>query len=58
MTRPGGPDSDLPPEQYFPVALIGLHGLPAVTTMVLVLLTALGLGDQRTTRTQHQVIGS
>ena len=35
----------LPPEQHFPVALIGLHGLLAVTTLVLVLLTALGVGD-------------
>jgi manganese efflux pump family protein len=35
----------LPPEQHFPVPLIGLHGLLAVITLVLVLLTALGLGD-------------
>jgi manganese efflux pump family protein len=35
----------LPPEQHFPVALIGLHGLLAITTLVLVLLTALGVGD-------------
>jgi hypothetical protein len=35
----------LPPEQDFPVALIGLHGLLAITTLVLVLLTALGVGD-------------
>jgi hypothetical protein len=35
----------LPPEQHFPVPLIGLHGLLAVTTLVLVLLTALGVGD-------------
>jgi hypothetical protein len=37
--------ADLPPEQHFPVALIGLHGLLAVITLVLVLLTALGVGD-------------
>jgi hypothetical protein len=41
----GQPITDLPPEQHFPVALIGLHGLLAVTTLVLVLLTALGVGD-------------
>jgi hypothetical protein len=35
----------LPPEQHFPVPLIGLHGLLAVTTLILVLLTALGVGD-------------
>ena len=35
----------LSPEQHFPVALIGVHGLLAVTTLVLVLLTALGIGD-------------
>ena len=35
----------LPPEQHFPVPLIGLLGLLAVTTLILVLLTALGIGD-------------
>jgi manganese efflux pump family protein len=35
----------LPPEQHFPVPLIGLHGLLAITTVVLVLLTVLGIGD-------------
>jgi hypothetical protein len=35
----------LPPEQHFPVAVIGMHGLLAVTTLVLVLRTALGVGD-------------
>ena len=35
----------LPPEQHFPVPLIGVHGLLALTTLVLVLLTALGIGD-------------
>ena len=33
-----------PPEQHFPVAVVALHGLLAVTTVVLVLLTALGVG--------------
>jgi hypothetical protein len=34
-----------PPEQHFPVAVVYLHGLLAVTTLVLVLLTALGVGS-------------
>jgi hypothetical protein len=33
------------PEQHFPVAVVVLHGLLAATTLVLVLLTALGVGD-------------
>jgi manganese efflux pump family protein len=33
-----------PAEQHFPVAIVALHGLAAVTTVVLVLLTALGIG--------------
>jgi hypothetical protein len=33
-----------PAEQHFPVAVVGLHGLLAATTLVLVLLTALGVG--------------
>jgi hypothetical protein len=41
----GQPTTELPPEQHFPVPLIGLHGLLALTTLVLVLLTALGVGD-------------
>jgi hypothetical protein len=35
----------LPPEQHFPMPLIGVHGLLALTTLVLVLLTAFGIGD-------------
>jgi hypothetical protein len=35
----------VPAEQHFPVAVVGLHGLLAVTTVVLVLLTALGVGE-------------
>ena len=42
----GQPTTELPPEQHFPVPLFGLHGLLALTTLVLVLLTALGVGDQ------------
>jgi manganese efflux pump family protein len=33
-----------PPERHFPVAVVGGHGLFAFTTLVLVLLTALGVG--------------
>ncbi len=35
---------DTPPEQHFPVSIVGLHGLLAATTLVLVLLTAAGVG--------------
>jgi pimeloyl-ACP methyl ester carboxylesterase len=41
----GADRADLPPEQHFPVPLIGLHGLLALTTLVLVRLVALGVGD-------------
>jgi hypothetical protein len=34
-----------PPEQHFPVAVVYLHGLLAVITLVLVLLTALEVGS-------------
>jgi hypothetical protein len=42
----GGPEShaERPAEQHFPVAVVYLHGLLAVITLVLVLLTALGVG--------------
>lgn len=33
-----------PPEQHFPVPVVALHGVLAVATVVLVLLTALGVG--------------
>ena len=33
-----------PAEQHFPVPIVTLHGVLAVTTVVLVLLTALGVG--------------
>jgi hypothetical protein len=36
--------TETPPEQHFPVPVVGLHGLLAVTTVVLVLLTALDVG--------------
>jgi hypothetical protein len=34
-----------PAEQHFPVPVVALHGLLAVTTVVLVFLTAIGVGD-------------
>jgi hypothetical protein len=34
-----------PAEQHFPVPIVGLHGLLAATTLVLVFLTAVGVGD-------------
>lgn len=37
--------SQTPPEQHFPVPIVALHGLLAVTTVVLVFLTAIGVGD-------------
>ncbi|HEY7145519.1 MAG TPA: hypothetical protein VH637_14845 [Streptosporangiaceae bacterium] len=45
----GGPGTasttDLQPaEQHFPVVVVGAHGLLAVTTVVLVLLAAIGVG--------------
>ena len=33
-----------PAEQHFPVSIVGLHGVLAATTLVLVLLTAIGVG--------------
>jgi hypothetical protein len=33
------------PEQHFPIAVVALHGVLAVTTVVLVFLTAVGVGD-------------
>jgi len=41
--EPGSPET--PPEQHFPVPIVALHGLLAVTTLVLVFLTAVGVGD-------------
>jgi archaellum biogenesis protein FlaJ (TadC family) len=36
--------TDTPAEQHFPIAIVGLHGLLAATTLVLVLLAAAGVG--------------
>jgi hypothetical protein len=33
-----------PVEQHFPVSIVGLHGVLAATTLVLVFLTAIGVG--------------
>jgi len=38
-------DPGTPAEQHFPVPVVGLHGVLAVTTVVLVFLTAIGVGD-------------
>jgi hypothetical protein len=35
----------VPAEQHFPVPIIALHGVAAVTTVVLVFLAAVGVGD-------------
>src|ERR671930_29121 len=35
---------DTPAEQHFPVTIVGLHGVLAATTLVLVLLTAASVG--------------
>jgi hypothetical protein len=41
----GGPGTtEAPAERHFPVAVVGMHGLLAAATLVLVLLTALGIG--------------
>src|SRR5205823_10918627 len=47
QARARGPEvatTGMPAEQHFPVPIVGLHGLLAVTTVVLVLLTALDVG--------------
>ena len=38
-------DPGTPAEQHFPVPIVALHGVGAVTTVVLVFLTAIGVGD-------------
>ncbi|MFI5828193.1 hypothetical protein ACIA6C_13105 [Streptomyces sp. NPDC051578] len=44
-TAAGGDRQDAPAERYFPVPVVAAHGVFAVVTVVLVLLTALGVGD-------------
>jgi manganese efflux pump family protein len=41
----GGAVPGVPAEQHFPVPVVTLHGILAVTTVVLVFLTAIGLGE-------------
>jgi hypothetical protein len=36
---------ELPAEQHFPVPIVGLHGVAAATTLVLVFLTNIGVGE-------------
>jgi hypothetical protein len=43
-TGPGAAADQGPPERRFPVAVVGGHGVLAVVTLVVVLLTALGVG--------------
>ncbi|MFE9438531.1 hypothetical protein ACFYO2_05920 [Streptomyces sp. NPDC006602] len=42
---PASPEQSAPAERHFPVPVVAVHGLAAVTTVVLVLLTALGIGE-------------
>ncbi|UXA05004.1 hypothetical protein KXD96_18740 [Mycobacterium sp. SMC-2] len=42
--QPAGGSGDNPPERSFPVAIVGAHGVLAVTTLVLVVLTMAGIG--------------
>jgi hypothetical protein len=42
---PAGGGQSVPAERYFPVPVVAGHGVFAVATVVLVLLTALGIGD-------------
>jgi hypothetical protein len=41
----GAGGTDRPAEQHFPVPIVGLHGLLAATTLVLVFLAAVGVGE-------------
>jgi manganese efflux pump family protein len=42
--QPAAASGDNPPERNFPVAIVGAHGVLAVTTLVLVILTMVGIG--------------
>ena len=44
-TAGGNPQGASPAEQSFPVSIVTLHGILAVATVVLVFLTAIGVGD-------------
>ena len=41
----GAVSGGVPAEQHFPSAIVGLHGLLAATTLVLVFLVAVGVGS-------------
>ncbi|MGZ4318911.1 MAG: hypothetical protein ACXVRD_06255 [Gaiellaceae bacterium] len=43
--EPAGVAGDSPAEQHFPVSVVALHGALAVTTVVLVFLTTIGVGS-------------
>ena len=43
--RPHREQMEKPAEQHFPIAIVGLHGLLAATTLVLVFLAAAGIGS-------------
>lgn len=43
-SKTGTTTPDTPAEQHFPASIVALHGLLAATTLVLVLLTAIGVG--------------
>ncbi|MFF9018614.1 hypothetical protein [Streptomyces eurythermus] len=45
-TTASGTDGSVPAERHFPLAVVLAHGLFAVATLVLVLLTALGIEGQ------------
>jgi hypothetical protein len=46
LSAPAGETAPMAPaEQRFPIPVVALHGLFAVTTIVLVFLTAIGIGD-------------
>jgi hypothetical protein len=42
--QPAAASADNPPERHFPVAIVGAHGVLAVTTLVLVILKMVGVG--------------
>jgi hypothetical protein len=43
--RPQREQLEKPAEQHFPIAIVGLHGVLAATTLVLVFLAAAGIGS-------------
>jgi hypothetical protein len=45
LSAPAGEPPPTPAERRFPIPVVALHGLFAVTTVVLVFLTAIGVGD-------------